>query len=311
VSVHEICQTSLSFIKSLALKKSVSVICINETSVSRIFADPRRLKQILVNLLSNAVKFTEENGQVVLQVNADLDQDLIQFSVIDNGIGVAPEDLQRMFQPFVQLDSRLNRQHQGTGLGLALVQRLTDLHGGSVEVESEFGKGSRFTINLSIKQDEIAKLDPIQPPAISPSAVGKMEQNEPPLELSAKSDIILLAEDNLANILTIGEYFEAHGYQVVVAHDGSEAVEKAEAIHPDIILMDIQMPVLDGLQAIARLRDNPAFATTPIIALTALAMPGDRERCLVAGASEYMSKPVSLKTLGQTIKDLLQDRFRE
>jgi PAS domain S-box-containing protein len=310
VPVDELCQTSLSFIKSLALKKYVSVVYINETGVSQIFADPRRLKQILVNLLSNAVKFTDENGQVVLQVNADPDQNLIQFSVIDNGIGIAPEELPRLFQPFVQLDSRLNRQHQGTGLGLALVQRLTDLHGGSVEVESEIGKGSRFTINLPIKQDEIAKLDTIQRPATSPSAISQMEQSELPLEPSAKRGVILLAEDNMANVLTIGEYLEAHGYQVVVARDGLDAVEKAEAIDPDIILMDIQMPVLDGLQAIARLRQNPAFATTPIIALTALAMPGDRERCLVAGASEYMSKPVSLKTLSQTIQELLQNRFR-
>ena len=115
----------------------------------------------------------------------------------------------------------------------------------------------------------------------------------------------------MANILTMGEYLESHGYLLVVAHDGLDAIEKAEVIQPDIILMDIQMPVLDGLEAIARLRQNPIFATTPIIALTALAMPGDRERCLVAGASEYMSKPVSLKMLQQTVDNLLQKRFRE
>ncbi len=127
------------------------------SSISKIFADPRRLKQILVNLLSNAVKFTPENGEVILQVNADLEQDLIKFSVIDNGIGIAVQDLRRLFQPFVQVDSGLNRQHEGTGLGLALVQKLTDLHGGSVQVESEVGKGSRFTINLPCLQDEMSK----------------------------------------------------------------------------------------------------------------------------------------------------------
>ena len=137
------------------------------------------------------------------------------------------------------------------------------------------------------------------------------EQIELAKELSPKHGIILLAEDNMANILTISEYLGSHGYQVVVAHDGSEAITRAEAIQPDIILMDIQMPVVDGLEAIAHLRQNPAFSTTPIIALTALAMPGDRERCLVAGANEYLSKPVSLKTLVQTVQDLLQKRFRE
>ena len=123
--------------------------------------------------------------------------------------------------------------------------------------------------------------------------------------------VILLADDNLPSVLTIGEYLESHGYEVVVAHDGSEAVEKAEAIHPDLILMDIQMPVMNGLEAIARLRGNVRFAETPIIALTALAMPGDRERSLLAGANEYMSKPVSLKTLKQTIQDLLQSSFSQ
>jgi CheY-like chemotaxis protein len=115
-----------------------------------------------------------------------------------------------------------------------------------------------------------------------------------------------LAEDNLSGVLTIGEYLESHGYQVVVAHDGLEATEKAEAVNPDLILMDIQMPVMNGLEAIARLHESARFASTPIIALTALAMPGDRERCLLAGASEYMSKPVSLKKLSQMIEGYLQ-----
>jgi Response regulators consisting of a CheY-like receiver domain and a winged-helix DNA-binding domain len=117
--------------------------------------------------------------------------------------------------------------------------------------------------------------------------------------------VILLAEDKAANIMTIGDYLENYGFEVVVAHDGLEAIEKAEAIKPDLILMDIQMPVLDGLEAMAHLRRDPAFKSTPIIALTALAMPGDRERCLEAGANEYMSKPVSLKMLRQTIEGLL------
>ena len=118
---------------------------------------------------------------------------------------------------------------------------------------------------------------------------------------------ILLAEDNMANILTIGDYLESHGYQVVVAHNGLDAIEKAGEIQPNIILMDIQMPVLNGMEAISRLRADPRFESTPIIALTALAMPGDRERCLEAGANEYLSKPVSLKALLKTIDELLRE----
>ena len=108
----------------------------------------------------------------------------------------------------------------------------------------------------------------------------------------------------MANILTIGDYLESHGFQIVVAHNGLEAIEKAEESNPDIILMDIQMPAMDGLEATRRLRENSRFVTTPIIALTALAMPGDRERCLKAGANEYMSKPVGLQRLLRTINEL-------
>jgi signal transduction histidine kinase/CheY-like chemotaxis protein len=305
ISVDEICRSSLSFIKAQSTKKSITVTYNNEATLSKIFADPRRLKQILVNLLSNAVKFTPEHGEVILQVNADLEQDVIRFSVIDNGIGIAVQDLQRIFQPFMQVDSGLNRLHEGTGLGLALVQKLTDLHGGGVQVESEVGKGSCFTIILPCLQGEVTKLEKLEEQPAHPIHE-RSENTEILLEAPTYLGVILLADDNMPSILTIGEYLESHGYEIVVAHDGVEAIERAEAIQPDLILMDIQMPVMNGLEAIARLRGNPQFAATPIIALTALAMPGDRERTLLAGANEYMSKPVSLKTLRQKITNLLQ-----
>jgi signal transduction histidine kinase/CheY-like chemotaxis protein len=304
VSVDELCRSSLSFVKAQATKKSINITYTNMAAVSKILADPRRLKQILINLLSNAVKFTPEQGAVSLQVSTDLEQDLIRFSVMDNGIGIATEDLQHLFQPFVQVDSSLNRQHEGTGLGLTLVQKLTDLHGGSIEVESEVGKGSRFTINLACKQNETARLVASESNTRTP--IGDRHANPESLsEMATPPRIILLAEDNLANILTIEEYLNTYGYEVVVAHDGQEAIEKANTIHPDLILMDVQMPSMNGLEAIARLRGEAQFADTPIIALTALAMPGDRERTLLAGANEYMSKPASLKALRQTIERLL------
>ena len=301
ISVDDVCRSCLSFVKALAIKKSINVTYTNEADISKILADPRRLKQILINLLMNAVKFTHEHGNVILQVNANQEDDLIQFSVIDNGIGIAAEDLERLFQPFVQVDGSLNREYDGTGLGLALVQRLTDLHGGSVTVESEVGKGSRFTVNLPGNQNETIKLVDFETQTDRQPA-----KNEIPQEVSAARGTILLADDNMANILTIGEYLENFGYAVVAAHDGLEAIQKAEENNPDIILLDIQMPVMNGLEVMGHLRGDIRFASTPIIALTALAMSGDRERCLEAGASEYMSKPVSLKTLKQTIENLLQ-----
>jgi PAS domain S-box-containing protein len=303
VDIDALCRSSLGFVKEQAMRKSITISHQNDGTDTRIYADPRRLKQILVNLLTNAVKFTPEHGQVELQVHTNVEDDLIQLSVTDNGIGIAPEDLQRLFQPFVQVDSSLNRQFEGTGLGLALVQKLTDMHGGSVQVESEVGIGSRFTINLPWRKDIAAQQEIIESGGELQvgEGIGKAKSTSRGTFEHGK---VLLVEDNMANILTMGDYLKNHGYQVAVAHDGLEAIEKAEETDPRVILMDIQMPAMDGLEAIHRLRRNPRFKTTPIIALTALAMPGDRERCLEAGADEYMSKPVSLKELVKTINEL-------
>jgi CheY-like chemotaxis protein len=188
-------------------------------------------------------------------------------------------------------------------LGLALVQKLTDMHGGSVQAESEVGVGSRFTIRLPWGEDLGNEHNVIEPGA-EPSVSTDTGKSSIPPEESPPRGVVLLAEDHMANTLTISEYLESHGFIVVNAHDGLEAVQLAEESNPDVILMDIQMPVMDGWEAMRRLRANPRFTNTPIIALTALAMPGDRERCLEAGADDYMSKPVSLKKLLGTINVL-------
>ncbi|HXD10469.1 MAG TPA: ATP-binding protein [Anaerolineales bacterium] len=304
VAVDEMCRASLAFVKEAAARKSITVTYRQELNGLRMYADLRRLKQILVNLLTNAVKFTPEHGEVILHVQADTEQDRVQFSVSDNGIGIDPQDLQKLFRPFVQVDTRLNREKEGTGLGLALVRKLTDLHGGSVDVESAVGKGSRFTIKLPWGRNIIAQQAASltgKPAAVSEQAAAATVAPE----MLPNCGKVLLAEDNMANILTMGEYLETHGYQIVVAHNGLEAIQKAEEIQPNIILMDIQMPMMDGLEAIQRLRANCNLESTPIIALTALAMPGDRERCLAAGANEYISKPAGLKQLAGTISQLL------
>ena len=303
VEVLRVCEASLAFVREQAVKKSILLEFQPGQAMHTIAADPRYLKQILVNLLTNAVKFTPAKGHVVLEVITDAEKGLIQFSVRDTGIGIAPQNLSQLFRPFVQVESSLNRQFEGTGLGLALVQRLADLHGGSVQVESEVGKGSCFTVNL-----------PWQPDMTLPQ---KLAEEEAELSVNRQMGItdtnsnmpvsrgrILLVEDNPANVLTIGEYLENKNFSVVVAHNGLEALAQASELNPNIILMDIQMPIMDGLEATSRLRSDPRFRSVPIIALTALAMPGDRERCLQAGASEYVSKPVSLKQLVKMIDHL-------
>ena len=443
VSVESVCRACLSLIRQAALKKWLKVSSSFDSAVSTIQADPRRLKQMLVNLLSNAVKFTPEGGAVGLEVVGDPEAQVVHFTVWDTGIGIAFQDMQRLFKPFVQLDSSLSRQHAGTGLGLVLVHRMAEMHGGGVSVESKVDQGSRFTISLpwgesivgpdrespqvaesvggaqrgseetlcapdpphavivedwTFSADNLVRclaevhagavvhprgegavdravevspdviiLDIMLPdvsgwevlaqlkrdartrdvPVLVVSAAGDrqrgkalgaaghlikpvscqmirevLEQNLPngiqaTTALVVVSEqvkaqgvvpshddrrLILLAEDNEDNISTISDYLLAKGYWVIVARNGVEAVERAKEERPDLILMDIQMPEMDGLEATRCIRADADLAAVPIVALTALAMVGDRERCLEAGVNEYLSKPVSLRRLSGAIE---------
>jgi PAS domain S-box-containing protein len=302
VNVREICQSSLNFIKEAIVKKSITVDFQVDPSISTVFADLQRLKQILVNLLSNAVKFTPEGGKVTFDVTTNLERDQIRFSISDNGIGIAPDDLKKLFRPFMQANSSLARQNQGTGLGLTIVYKLTELHGGSVQVESEVGKGSRFIVILPWNQAIMTKENIGTGPANMEKPAEATRESEQMSDFRFK---ILIAEDNEANQTMFNDYLQEQGFEVSLANNGIEALAKAEETLPDLIIMDIQMPEMHGLEATQRLRADPRFASTPIIALTALAMPGDRERCLEAGANEYISKPASLRKLLLTINEML------
>ncbi|HEX9922797.1 MAG TPA: ATP-binding protein, partial [Anaerolineae bacterium] len=300
MEVNNICQASLLFIKQIAHKKQIKISSVIDSSVDLLQADERRLKQILVNLLSNAVKFTPEGGQIGLEVEGDTDQGVVRFTVWDTGIGISTEDMQRLFKPFVQIDSSLSRKQGGTGLGLSLVYRLTEIHGGSVTLESKVGEGSRFTVSLPWTSSSDNELVNDRGASITPAATEPLDINY------HSSALVLLAEDNETNIMTVRDFLQANGFKIIVARNGAETIDRARAEKPDIILMDIQMPGMDGLEATRQLRADPELARTPIIALTSLAMPGDRERCLAAGADDYMSKPMSLKRLVEMIKTHLQ-----
>ena len=242
---------------------------------------------MLVNPLVNAVKFTSEGGVVGLEVTQE-GHEWLRFTVWDTGIGVPPDKLGELFKPFVQVDSSLSRQYTGTGLGLALVHRLAELHGGGVAVESELGKGSSFSFTIPIQ--------PIQK-VLPPKPENRDGQHRPSPVDASMALTILLVEDNEINLLVTQDYLVNKGYKVITAVNGLDALEQARSHQPGFVLMDIQMPGMDGLEAIRQLRTLPEFAMVPIIALTALAMPGDRERCLDAGANEYLTKPLSLQLL--------------
>ena len=299
IALNKVCLDSMAFVREFAAKKGLVIDFHPDPGITTILADERHLKQILINLLSNAVKFTPTSGKVTLVIQANRARDAIDLSVSDTGIGISAVDLQRLFQPFTQVDSSLTRQHDGTGLGLALVKRLTELHGGGITVTSEVGQGSCFTVSLPWQtkdadvQGNLLLADPDRANlALSPGQI-------------QMQGTVLLAEDTETNILTMGDYLESLGFQLVYARTGREAINRAAQCSPDVILMDIQMPEMDGLEATRRLRADPRFASTPIVAVTALVMPGDRERCLEAGATAYVSKPVRLKQLASLIWELM------
>jgi CheY-like chemotaxis protein len=264
-----------------------------DADLGMIWADERRLKQMLVNLLSNAVKFTPENGRIGLQVYGDRENNLMSFTVWDTGIGIHENDLPRLFKPFVQLDANLARRASGTGLGLALVSKMAAMHGGGVSVESQPERGSRFTIKLPWESA-------LTTGSLAASKAGSGRLTMPDSENHRHT--VLLVEDTEEVVMVIKDYLEHVGFRVAVAQNGMEAIAQAETIVPDLILMDVQMPVMDGLEATRKMRGIAALRKTPIIALTALAMRGDRERCIQAGMNDYISKPVNLKELAGIIE---------
>jgi len=295
--VHEvdlICKSSLLFIRQMALKKEIEVSYRNPDSTLLLYTDGTRLKQVLVNLLNNSVKFTPNRGRIGLEVRVNEQRNEIEFLVRDTGIGIAEENMSRLFKPFVQLDSSLSRQYDGTGLGLALVASLTDMLGGSVSVQSVLEKGSTFTVTLPLVASQSEDIREMVREIRSSASV---DQSEPPL--------VLLVEDNESNIFTIYQFLTEQGFKVLTARDGYEALDILQETVPAILLMDIQMPGITGTEVIRRIRENPQLGRVPIIALTALAMPGDRERCIKAGADDYIVKPLSLMNLKSSMINLL------
>jgi len=286
-------------IKELTLKKKQAVRFDLDPGLEFLWADERRLKQILVNLLSNAVKFTPAGGRLGLEVRRDPEKNEVIFTVWDTGIGIRTEDLPRLFEPFTQLDSGLTRTQAGTGLGLALVDRLVRLHGGQVFVESEFGRGSRFNFSL-----------PWSPAVAAPWSIQPADRKTKaePTAAYTRQSVILLAEDLETATLITQDYLEARGYRVVPAQNGAQAVALAKEHHPDLILMDLHLPIMDGFDAARKIRKTASLEQTPIVALTALAMPGDRERCLAAGMNDYLSKPAELQEIVKVIRRWLNNK---
>jgi PAS domain S-box-containing protein len=421
VSVSEICQASLQLSKGMAHQKHQSVSFTTSVPAAVVLADVRRFKQMVVNLLSNAIKFTPPDGQLGLEVTGSEEDHYVRLTVWDKGAGIKPDDLAKLFKPFTQLDSGLTRSQNGTGLGLSLVARLAELHGGSVSVESEFGTGSRFSINLPWEpesatqpvrgevekirafktalviedveihqkqiidyltrlgldcvplrlgkgavetaasyhpdvilldiglpdmpgEDVLTALKRDKRTAAIPIIIASVEEDPKRFkELGAAASLVkpfsidnlkeellklasagqelvfaagspgnlrvMLADDNEVILDTLADFLRTRSFQVVTAKNGQQMLDMLAEARPDIILTDVQMPVMDGLTAIREIRKlaDPAMANLPIVAITALAMPGDKEMCLKAGANEYISKPIKLDRLAARINEIVAE----
>jgi len=265
----------------------------------QIQTDPTSLKQILINLISNAIKFTVE-GYVQVDVSCDDTFRNIYFEVSDSGIGMKHHEVEHVFDPFTQADSTTTRKYGGTGLGLSISSKLAMANGGKLPCVSESGKGSRFTLSTTNNNTG------------DTAVVSSMEQiNNQKDELQVHPEIkpltgsVLLVEDNPDNQHLIAMYVGRTGATLDIVENGQEGVDKALTTDYDLVLMDMQMPVLDGLEAIKLLRENGY--TKPVISLTANAMLSNREKCLAAGANDYLVKPINLAKFYETLNKYLAE----
>ncbi len=294
LSLKELLAELADVFESTAQDKGI-VLSLEESPAlaGELSGDPLRLRQVLQNLISNALKFTA-TGEVAVRVekvSEDKGSVVCRFSVQDTGIGIDPEHLPRLFQSFFQTDSSVTRRYGGTGLGLAISKRLVELMGGRIGVESRLGKGSLFWFEL--------------PLARISDAEARKGHSVPVLPRGQR---VLLVEDNRLNQEVALHFLRRAGLEVDVASHGAEALERLAQAPYDVVLMDCQMPFMDGYEAARRIRARPQFARLPIIALTANALPGDRERSLAAGMNDHLSKPINANQLYQILERWLAKR---
>jgi len=288
-------EDALNLVRPTASKKGLSLnYSIDESTPQAIIGDPTRLQQVLANLLSNAVKFTDKGTISVLVSSNKLDgaRHEICFSVMDTGIGIPGDKMCRLFQPFTQMDSSTTRRYGGTGLGLAITRELVELMGGRIWAESRAGRGSTF--RFTIKADATS----VKPTIREETGQGSDEEAKGNQALR-----ILLAEDNSVNQIVMLKMLARLGYHADVAANGEEVLRSLERQPYNLVLMDIQMPEMDGFEAARAIRKRWAKEDQPkIIAITAYALDGDREKCLAAGMDSYISKPVKMEELRKVLE---------
>lgn len=307
VELQQLCRNVFALIKEKAANKGLKLSLAIAPEVTTIIADSLRLKQMLLNLLFNALKFTT-TGTVGLEINRH--DSCIHFVVWDTGTGIPKEHLAELFQPYSQIANPVVSREEGTGLGLALTRKLAELQQGTIQVESEINHGSRFTIILPCQPVGVILADQILEDCEeiithTPLQDYPLAIPEPPnpsrLRQLPRVGFILLIEDDADNAQLIKIFLEKQGYQVKWVRTASHMWEVLAQTTPELILMDIYLPDVDGLKLISQIRDRELFRYTPIIAQTAMAMKSDRDVCLGAGFDEYISKPLDLTLLADLV----------
>jgi signal transduction histidine kinase/CheY-like chemotaxis protein len=271
----------VTVVKSLAGRKGIELSVTVQPEDLVVYADKGKFKQVIYNLLSNAIKFTPDDGSIFVDAKIRGEADDLRVTVTDSGVGIPAEHIDKIWTEFYMIQGEHQTQ-KGTGLGLALVRKLVELHGGKIEVFSQEGKGSTFTFTM-------------------PMQAGRLKEEQQLL-----SKLILVVDDNPSNLELTRMVLTGGGYRVEVATDGREGMLKAKELKPALVLMDIQLPGIDGLAATRALKADPDTAGIKIVALTANAMKGSSEEALLAGCSGYITKPIDVKRFVRDVTELLR-----
>jgi CheY-like chemotaxis protein len=326
VAVAELASYARQMFQPLAMQKQLDLtVEVDDDAPAYIRTDQARLAQILKNLLANAFKFTERGG-VTMRIaragpGAAVAGDCVAISVTDTGIGISADKQAWIFEAFAQADSGTSRKYGGTGLGLTIARQLAVRLGGDLGVESQLGAGSTFRIVLPVcgpaVDDSGQPVAPSPAPATAPVPVQSDRADKPPTlpPMNAVRDpvlagkLVLIVDDDMRNVYSLSSALRAEHLAVLTASDGQEAIDELDQ-HPevDVVVMDVIMPHMNGYEATRRIRTQERFARLPIIALTANSMPGEREECLEAGASDYLPKPVEPGRLVELIRRSLDQR---
>ena len=296
-SVKDIFKSLNVMLMGKAKEKNLELTFKHEEDIPDVLlGDTTRLTQIIINLVGNAIKFTQKgsvevNVKVLKNKPNNLNENTwLEFSVEDTGIGIPPDKIKNIFERFCQAESHTTRKYGGTGLGLSIAKQLIELQGGNLSVKSTFKEGSIFTFSIPYKK--------------SVEVLLAQDTTEKKYDMEYLSTIdILLVEDNKLNVMLILSLFSEYRLKVQVAENGSVAIDKLKELNFDIVLMDMEMPVMNGYESATFIRKN-LKSNIPIIAMTAHAMAGERERCLSLGMNEYISKPINANVLFEKIYEL-------